>query len=132
MSISSLFKGVGAPLKNIRWSWGAVNPNSGAVFLRVWKDDVRNSGNGHIVRLTNRAHFEGTSSLGYAERLKHIELLREGRPGYLVFCESKQPGTIPRQLKRYVSDRMFLTGALVEVDGDIYVEFIGGVAINDI
>ncbi len=127
MSITSLFRELGAPLKNPRWSWGALNPNSGAVFLRVWKDETRKQDDRSLVRLTNRARFEGTHSPGYAERKRHIQLLREGRPGYLIFCEAKTPISIPRKLRSYVADRVFPTGELCEVDGDVYVRFHSGI-----
>ena len=132
MSISSLFNDLGAPLRNTRWSWGAANPVTGTVFLRVWKDEVLKQNDRDIVRLTNHARFEGTSSLGYAERKRHIELLRQGASGYLIFCEAKQPITIPRKLKNYISDRLFPTEDLCEVNGDIYVQFQKGLATADI
>lgn len=132
MSISTLFSDLGAPLKNIRWSWGAVNPQSGAVFLRVWTDETRKHNGWNVVRLTNRAHFEGRKSLGYAERTNHIQDLRNGRPGFLIFCEAKEPGKIPRRLKSYRADRIFPTGRLCEVDGDVYVEFLTGRSVTDI
>ena len=130
MSISSLFRDLGAPLRNTRWSWGAIHPKNGTVFLRVWQDEVRKDGGRGVVRLTNRERFEGTSSLGYAERKRHIELLRQGASGYLIFCEAKTPMTIPRKLKSYVSDRVFPTGDSCEMDGDIYIQFLSGIEID--
>ncbi|SAL11403.1 hypothetical protein AWB69_00300 [Caballeronia udeis] len=42
MSISSFFADVfHAPLRNIRWSWGAHNPDTGVVALRLWRDRIR-------------------------------------------------------------------------------------------
>ena len=127
MSISSLFKDLGTPLKNIRWSWGAVDTTGGTVFLRVWKDETLKWKGKDVVRLTNRAHFEGTSSLGYAERKQHIERLRQGATGYLIFCEAKAPISIPRKLKSYDSDSVFPTTDLCEINGDVYVQFLSGV-----
>ena len=38
MSISSFFADVlHAPLRNIGWSWGALNPDTGVVALRLWR-----------------------------------------------------------------------------------------------
>lgn len=130
MSISSLFRDLGAPLRNTRWSWGSVHPESGTVFLRVWQDEVRKVSGREVVRLTNRERFEGTSSLGYAERRRHIDLLRQGAPGYLIFCEARTPITIPRRLRSYVSDRVFPTGNLCEIDGDIYTQFLIGIEVD--
>ena len=39
MSLSGYFRSLGAPLKNYRWSWGAVSP-VGEVNLRVWTDEL--------------------------------------------------------------------------------------------
>ena len=130
MSISSMFRDLGAPLRNMRWSWGAISPNTGAIFLRVWKDDILKRGDGDIVRLTNRNRFEGTSSLGYAERVRHIELLRQGAKGYLIFCESESPAALTRKLKSYVSDKLYPTGELCEVNSDVYVQFLNGISAD--
>jgi hypothetical protein len=132
MPISAVFSDLGAPLRNIRWSWGAVNPTSGAVILRVWTDETRKHNGWDVVRLTNRAHFEGRKSLGYAERTNHIQLLCNGRPGFLFFCEAKESGKIPRRLKSYRADRIFPTGRLCEVDGDVYVQYLDGESVTRI
>ena len=40
MRISDFFRDVlHASLANTRWSWGAENPNTGQLFLRVWVDE---------------------------------------------------------------------------------------------
>lgn len=45
MSISDFFTDtLGANLANTRWSWGAVNPVTNEVFLRVWADELRTVG----------------------------------------------------------------------------------------
>ncbi len=43
MSQAELFETLGAPLKNVRWSWGGVRKSDGAVFLRVWQDGTKKS-----------------------------------------------------------------------------------------
>lgn len=131
MSISALFEDLGAPLKNIRWSWGAENKSSGVLFLRVWQDETQKRDGRLLVRLTNRDIFEGTADKGYAERREHIEMLRNGRRGYLIFCEAKKPITVPRELNGFVSDRIFPTGDVIEVDGDIYVQYFLGIKIEE-
>jgi len=127
-----MFKALGAPLKNTRWSWGALNPNTGAVYLRVWIDDVRERQQGKIVRLTNRAYFEGGKSLGYAERKRHLERLQGGVPGYLIFCRSREPSVNRRKMKSFVADQIFPTGAMEEVEGDTYIQFAEGIAITGV
>ena len=34
---------LGANLTNPRWSWGAYNPDTNQLFLRVWEDDIDRS-----------------------------------------------------------------------------------------
>ena len=40
-SPSELLRRLGAPILNVVWSWGAVRPADGVVFLRVWQDRER-------------------------------------------------------------------------------------------
>ena len=41
MKIHSFYTDVlGANLKNVRWSWGAVDPITNRIFLRVWADRI--------------------------------------------------------------------------------------------
>jgi hypothetical protein len=39
MSLSALFARKGAPLHNVRYSWGGVRAD-GTVILRVWQDET--------------------------------------------------------------------------------------------
>src|SRR5437867_3067081 len=92
MSINRFFQEVlGANLKNTRWSWGAVEPLSNPVFLRVWEDEIQ-SANGAQQILIRRKQPR-TSSLGYPERDKHIELIRNGAQAYGVLCRAVDPAT---------------------------------------
>ena len=123
MSITALFQSLGAPLKSIRRSWGAINRNSGEIFLRVWEDETLKLDGKRYVLLTNKARFEGTSDFGYRERKEHIELIKAGHPRYLIFCFAKDAKATPRQLKTYQGDRIFPADELIEHDGDIWIEF---------
>ena len=41
MGITSFFEDtLGANLSNPRWSWGAFNPQTNQLFLRVWRDQL--------------------------------------------------------------------------------------------
>jgi hypothetical protein len=41
MKISEFLTAIlGANLRNKRWFWGAVDPITNRVFLRVWKDGI--------------------------------------------------------------------------------------------
>lgn len=122
MNITSLFKRLGAPLKNQRWSWGSVSPH-GTVFLRVWQGETTKVNGKHYVLLTNRERFEGKGDLGYEERLLRIQMLERGATGYCIFCEPKDPEGVPRELKSFVETDLFPVGELIEHQGDIWLQF---------
>lgn len=90
-SISVFFTNkLGANLKNPRWSWGAVDPISNRVFLRVWADQIDVTPIGKRVQVDwDQPH---TKSLGIAERREHIERIRYGAEGYGVVCEATDTG----------------------------------------
>jgi hypothetical protein len=52
MNRKELFELLGAPLNNFQWSWGAVRPDDGTVFLCVWGDEVHHHNGAEIVPLT--------------------------------------------------------------------------------
>jgi hypothetical protein len=129
MSITKFFGSLGAPLKNPMWSWGSEAP-SGAIFLRVWQNEIEFIDGKLCVRLTDRHLFEGKKNLGYNERLSHIERIRQGAPVYCVFCEMKsQPtGDESEQLKKFaiktfIKTHLFPGTHIVEHDGEVWLEF---------
>ena len=75
---------LGANLTNTRWSWGAMNPVTDEVFLRVWSEDFKAAADGEVVQLYN-LDWKGKSP-GYPERLRHIEAIRRGAAAYGVVC----------------------------------------------
>ena len=123
MTLTGLFKYVGAPLANSRWSWGAVRPVDGAVFLRVWQDEVRKSGKRYLARVTAIAHFQGDEcNLGFAERMRHIELIRQGARSFMIMCEAKDVHASPRAIGKFNEREVFVGGALEEADGEWWLE----------
>ena len=84
MSRSKLFEKLGAPLKNTRWSWGAIS-ESGNVYLAVWTDQFRGIKEKSFVRLTdNKASGSKPRNLGYLERLEHCSPNKER--GQVLLC----------------------------------------------
>jgi len=80
--ISEHFRKLGAPLANIRWSWGSVRARDDAVFLRVWDDQKIKLGERRFVRLTAYAHFlNKPDDPGWNERLQHVERIKGGGQG---------------------------------------------------
>lgn len=80
MSISNFFTNVlGANLSNPRWSWGASNPQTNQLFLRVWADELETIGNVErsVILKSDRSY----TSAGYPERQRHVDALRNGAKG---------------------------------------------------
>jgi hypothetical protein len=125
MSISRLFQQLGAPLANTRWSWGAVRPVDGAVFLRVWQDlKFVESGLMHAEVDSDRAPSVSTKP-GHQERRRHIELIRSGARCYLVMCTAVDTHASPRKIEFFNDDDVFVGGDIVERSGVTYVKIVG-------
>jgi len=120
ISISAHFNNFGAPLKNVRWSWGAVRQASGEVILRVWTDTVREIEGNKYVQLTNMARFGTSKHPGFRERLSHIKLLQSGSGGLLFFCEAKDTTALPRKIAGF-DEKLSRATNLIEIRDDIWV-----------
>jgi hypothetical protein len=134
MNPNSLFDKLGVPLKNNRWSWGGIR-GDGAVFLRVWQDEVRKEGNTEFVRVTAKKIFQNRSRKhpGYQERLEHLSLVKNGAISYMVICAAKDVHAIPRSIKNFNSDELYIGGKLKnDADGDSWLEIVGRVSVQDI
>ena len=134
MVLSKFFEKLGAPLANVRWSWGGVRPD-GAVVLRVWQDRTVKHNDALYVQLTHLEKYgddRGTDNLGYSERLKHVQLLRRGAKSYLVMCLAKDPNTSPRAIKSFNRDDVFVGGRLTEINGDTWIELADRVPVKSI
>jgi putative restriction endonuclease len=131
-SITNFFSTtLGAPLSNQRWAWGAVNSNTGQLFLRVWTDERERIRGKDCITLFG-AGWE-SSSLGKPERRMHVELLRNGAEGYGVFCvprDSEKTGK--RNIASFDDLRLLKLGSLVESRGTTYAEILSLVSIEEI
>lgn len=128
MSLTSFFESIGAPLANSRWSWGAVRTD-GTVVLRVWQDRTARRHGKFLVQVTHLEKYgdgRGLDNLGYAERMKHVELIRKGARAYLVMCLAKDPSVhhAPREIKSFNSKELFVGGSLHAMDGETWIEII--------
>lgn len=122
MTQTQYFEWLGAPLVNIRWSWGSLR-SDGILFLRVWQDETIRHEGIRYVRVTRHSAFVGDeSNLGYQERLKHLEMIRKGARCYLVMCEPDTEKLPERVIKDFNSDELFEAGRLAEIDGDSWLE----------
>lgn len=114
MTISEFFGYLGAPLANVRWSWGATRKD-GSVVLRVWKDQVETiDGVPSVCVLRPDWKVDGPNP-GLGERLRHIMDLRRGGKAYLVFCESTNPGIVtPRTIKSFDEEHVVIGERLIQ------------------
>lgn len=119
MSISSLFKRLGAPLANNRWSWGAQRPSDGAVFLRVWQDlkFIDEGGRTHLL-LASHSEGDGRTNLGARERVRHIERIRSGAPCFMVMCIAQDVDVEARAIQEFDESDIFVGGNIVETPAD--------------
>lgn len=128
MTQSAFFTRLGAPLANVRWSWGAVRRGDGAVFLRVWKDRMRRRDGVDFVQVThNHAYLTNQKNPGYRERQRHVDLVRAGAPSYLVMCEVEDADATPRKIASFDSREVFPGGRVIEEDGEFWLEVLPGV-----
>lgn len=122
MSRSGLFEKLGAPLRNPRWSWGAVS-KSGNVYLAVWEDEFRRIKEKNFVRLTNnKISASKPGNHGYRERLEHVDLIRKGAKSFCVLCTVKDKSKSPRRMQDFDRRKLFVGGELIEYGGDWWLE----------
>lgn len=132
MNINSFFiDTLGAQLRNIRWSWGAVDRLSHRVFLRIWKDGSKRK-NGkeyfHIARDVPLGR-----SPGFKERHEHVALIRNGAEGYGIICVAVDAGaTEARRIKSFDDQVLVRLGKITEDGGDTWAEVIGRIAVADL
>ena len=130
MSRSELFEKLGAPLKNPRWSWGAVS-KSGNVYLTAWTDQFRRIKEKDFVRLTdNKVSGSKQRNLGYLERLEHVALISKGAKSYCVLCTVKDELESPRRMLDFNRRELLVGGELIKHDGDWWLEDRGRKSMN--
>ena len=135
MNQTIFFIMLGAPLKNPRWSWGAVRPEDGAVFLRVWQDRMRVYDGSQFAQVTFTTHpgrHRCGPDHGHRERLKQVDRVRDGAPCYLILCHAIDPTAIPRRTRDFNPAEVFPGGRVVELDGDWWVQMLPGMAVQEV
>ena len=122
MTQTQFFEWLGAPLHNLRWSWGSVR-HDGVVFLRVWQDETTRHEGKRYMRVTKHSVFaDDLGNLGYQERLKHLEVIRSGARAYMVMCEAAPDKLPEREILDYNADEVFEGGSLIAINGDSWLE----------
>lgn len=132
MSLADLFRKVGAPLANQRWSWGSIRPD-GAIVLRVWQDrKEKKEGRWYMMVAHHEKYADDGDALGYKERRAHIESIRAGATCYMIMCLASDTTESPRKIKSFNDRDIFVGGALLEHEGNTYIELADRFAISKI
>lgn len=121
MRISALYRDRGAPLRNTRWSWGAVNPETKDIFLSVWTDAVKEIEARKFVQVTGQG--DPKRNPGLRERLTHVDAILSGHRGFLIFCRPKKTNDHRRSVSSINSDELFPVIGSMKIDEDTYFEF---------
>lgn len=122
-SITQFFLDLGFPLRNSRWSWGALS--SRGVLLRTWAHDLKLSER-RVVVLSKPEEYLERDSYGLDERIRHLRALWAGGvAGYTVIATAKE-GTEKREIKDYRDDSVFVIQRLEVRDDGAIVAVVGG------
>jgi|TARA_R100000049_G_C1952042_1_gene100660 hypothetical protein len=130
MSQAEMFANLGAPLNNVRWSWGSVRESDGAVFLRVWQDGTRKIDGKRFVWISDENPPEG--DLGANERLHHVTLINSGKACYLIMCQAVDTKAAPRQVQSFNAKEVFCGGEVLFDDGAYWIELKGRVPVKQV
>jgi hypothetical protein len=125
MNLSNFFtETLGANLKNTRWSWGAVDPMTNRVFLRVWEDQIQPLGTGEAVAVLRDKPRR--KSNGYPERQKHLLQIQDGAEGFGVVCKAVDPDTDDtRSIASFDRGTLLKLGAFVHQNERTYAMIDG-------
>lgn len=133
VSPSAVFEQVGAPLKNVRWSWGAIREGDGTVFLRAWQDRTRVVEKQLQVLVTHFEKYEDRQdNPGHLERLQHVEAIQNGAKCFAVMCLAKDPDADPREIKSVNDRELFLGGSLVRDGVDYWLNLVDRVPLREL
>ena len=123
---------LGAPLRNSRWSWGAVSPSTGDVYLRVWDDEFRMVAGRRCVRLVDphdpaQRTGAGRAHPGAREREAHVQAIRrKGARAFCVILTAVDRPAGPRRMASFLETSLLVGGALVEdEEGGVWLEDAG-------
>jgi len=128
MSIESFFHKLGAPLKNPRWSWGAIG-RDGDVYLRVWQHETQRL----LGKLYSCIYLHGIhddSNLGNNERWKQIQMIESGSKCFLIMCLAKDTKAPRLEIGSFNRREIFLGGNLLRSNGDVWIEILGRRQVN--
>jgi hypothetical protein len=133
MTQTEMFKRLGAPLANSRWSWGGIRTSDGAVFLRVWQDrKMKYEGQWYMMVTHHEKYIDDEDNLGYRERLDHVARIQAGAACYMVMCQAKDEFAARREIQSFNAEEVFVGGKIVEYNGNTWVEMIARLPVHTV
>jgi hypothetical protein len=132
IGITEFFRNtLGANLSNTRWSWGAVDPISNRIFLRVWEDQIEALPSGERVEIYWPQ--QRSRSPGYEERLRQIAAIEAGAPAFGVVARAKNPDTPgTRDIESYQPTPLLRLGAITHEGGGIYARILERIPLHNL
>ncbi len=132
MKISSFYTDIlGANLSNMRWSWGAADPMTNRVFLRVWADQIETLKDGDRVLIA--LDQPRRPSPGFAERHTHLGQIQNGAEGFGVVCTAVDPDTYEaRRIARFDYTTLLRLGNFTKENGRTYAYIDAHVPVTDV
>jgi hypothetical protein len=128
VTIDTFFEALGAPLRNVRWSWGAVRPD-GAIVLRVWKEQVQTRDGRAYAQIWKHGRTKPTD-LGRRERFEHVTKIEHGAPCFLIMCEAVDMSAKPRQIRTF-DEELVPGGTFKWIEGHGFIEMLPPVPAPD-
>jgi len=103
LSLTEFFKiRLEAPLATTRQSWGAYKSDKSAVYLAIWQDEIKRVDG---VTWVNVLGWDDIgSTFGREERIKHLDSIKAGMPGFALVKVAKDVKANPREMKEFNSD----------------------------
>ena len=132
MNINRFFIDIlGANLRNARWSWGAVDPITNRVFLRVWQDNIETRQDGERVLV---ALDEPTrNSNGFKERHAHVAQIQNGAEGFGIVCTAADPDTKEvRKIADFDRTTLLRLGIFTKEHGRTYARIDARVPVEEV
>lgn len=132
MKINQFFtETLGANLRSPRWSWGAVDPISNRVFLRVWEDNIDRAKDGE--RILVARDKPRRPSNGFAERHRHIAQMQNRATAFGVLCTAVDPDTTEaREIASFDESTLLQLGELTHENGKTYARIVGRIPVTEI
>lgn len=100
--------------------------------MRVWQDGVRRCGDVMHVWIAFADDRVASSDLGHQERVRHIELVKNGARCYLIMCQADDIRATPRRVKDFDHENVFLGGKVIETESDFWIELLHRVPIQEV